>query len=128
MVEQKHMQKTTNRYETPEQPVIPSTNDSPVTIHPAEGRCDVAEDLEEEQRNAYSTHHATISSQREEVTLKTQQSQNQQREERTQNTYIPSTNDSPATIPPAEGRCDIAEDVEEEQRNAYSAHHATTSS
>lgn len=80
------------------------------TCYPAEGRCDIAVDLEEEQRCAYSTRHMRVSSTENVTTQQTLQQQIQQVLE---------------TCYPAEGRCDIAADLEEEQRNAYSAHHLT---
>jgi hypothetical protein len=91
------------------------------TMLPAEGRCDVAEDLAEEQRNAYSAHHVKTSSQGEKATLKRQQ-------EGDQNTCVIVTDSWLVALSPAEGRCDIAVDLEEEQCNAYSAHHVGTSS
>lgn len=73
-----------------------------VTIfHPAEGRCDIAADLEEERRNAYSAHKVNFSFQ-EHVLL---------------HQWL-----EISVLPPVEGRCDIAADLEEEQRNAYSVH------
>ena len=81
-------------------------NYTPGTLPPVEGRADVAGDLEEEQRNAYSSHHKGpyVSGK------KSQQSQ-----ERPQEAGI---------LPPVEGRTDVAGDLEEEQRNAYSSHHS----
>jgi hypothetical protein len=93
----------------------------PEEILPAEGRSDVAGDLEEEQRNAYSAHHARPSSQGEKATLKTQQQQKGE----DQPPRAPVIDDCPPY--PVEGRCDVAEDLEEEQRNAYSTHHARPS-
>lgn len=78
---------------------------------PAEGRCDIAIDLEEEQRNAYSTHRVGISLYEKKVVSKTRQQDQDQ---------WPET----GLLPPVEGRCDIAVDLEEEQRNAYSSRHA----
>jgi hypothetical protein len=77
---------------------------------PAEGRVDVAEGVEEEQRNAYSTHHPS----QEGATRKRQQAGGEQ------GTRAPLSRED---LPPVEGRVDVASDLEEEQRNAYSAHH-----
>jgi len=76
-------------------------------IFPAEGRVDVAADLEEERRNAYSSHHRGPPFQRPEL-QKPGQGQ------------FPEA----SVLPPAEGRVDVAADLEEERRNAYSAHRA----
>jgi len=92
----------------------------PQTMHPAEGRFDIAEGLEEEQRNAYSARHARASSQQGKATSKAQQESGQKAQEEH---YYP-----PQTMYPAEGRSDIAEDLEEEQRNAYSPRHKGTAS
>jgi hypothetical protein len=35
----------------------------------------------------------------------------------------PATSLNRANLPPVEGRVDVAGDIEEEQRNAYSSHH-----
>ena len=40
-----------------EQPYTQKTINADGTLYPAEGRVDVAEGVEEEQRNAYSAHH-----------------------------------------------------------------------
>jgi hypothetical protein len=79
------------------------------TCHPAEGRCDIARDLDEEQRHAYSTHHKSASTSENVTTQLTLQQQVQQVLE---------------PCHPAEGRCDIAANLDEEQCNAYSAHSA----
>ncbi|HEU5377350.1 MAG TPA: hypothetical protein VFV38_18155 [Ktedonobacteraceae bacterium] len=82
-----------------------------VTIfHPAEGRCDIAADLEEERRNAYSAHKVNFSVREH---LHTHQQEWEQWLEI-------------STLPPVEGRCDIAADLEEERRNAYSVHRTGT--
>lgn len=78
------------------------------TCYPAEGRFDIAVDIEEEQHNAYSSRHVANASQVNKAALKPQK-----REDKLQMVE---------TCYPAEGRPDIAADLEEEQRNAYSAH------
>lgn len=85
---------------------------TPETPYPAEGRRDIAVDLEEERLLAFSAHHAEISAPGKKTPVKIQQ-----REE----LFI-------EVCHPAEGRCDIAADLEEEQGNAYSAHHTKTAS
>lgn len=84
-------------------------NYTPGVLPPVEGRADVAGDLEEEQRNAYSSHHKGPS-----VQGRSAARQSQQRQERPQEAGM---------LPPVEGRADVAGDLEEEQRNAYSSHH-----
>jgi hypothetical protein len=79
------------------------------TLPPVEGRSDVAGDLEEEQRNAYSSHSAGVPPQGKKAASRPQQGQDQRQEA--------------GMLPPVEGRSDVAGDLEEEQRNAYSAHH-----
>ena len=91
MAEQKYTQKTT----PPD-----------MALYPAEGRVDVANGVEEEQRDAYSAHHTMASS-----------------PGGGQRSQTPSANVNQAELPPVEGRVDVAGDVEEEQRNAYSTHH-----
>ena len=81
-------------------------NYTPETLYPAEGRCDIAADLEEEQLLAFSAHRAEASGKK--TPVKTQQ-----REELVIE-----------ICHPAEGRCDVAVNLEEEQCHAYSAHHA----
>lgn len=78
-------------------------NYTPGSLPPVEGRVDVAGDVEEEQRQAYSTHHPSAS--RPVQARKSVQGV------------------GPVSLPPVEGRVDVAGDVEEEQRQAYSAHH-----
>jgi hypothetical protein len=85
-------------------------NYTPGALPPVEGRADVAGDLEEEQRNAYSSHHKGTH-----IAGKSAARQPQQGQERLQEV---------GTLPPVEGRADVAGDLEEEQRNAYSSHHA----
>lgn len=87
-------------------------NYTPGMLPPVEGRSDVAGDLEEEQRNAYSSHHTGPYAQGKRTTRKSQQSQEPLQEA--------------GMLPPVEGRSDVAGDLEEEQRNAYSSHHAGT--
>ena len=93
-------------------------NYSSETLLPAEGRSDVAESLEEEQRNAYSAHHSRASSQG-----KTSPKSSQQQRGRGQDARRALADSQSAGLYPAEGRSDVAESLEEEQRNAYSAHH-----
>jgi hypothetical protein len=83
-------------------------NYTPETCYPAEGRPDVAADLNEEQCNAYSSHHVANASQGNKATRKPQPRPDQLR--------------AAEACYPAEGRPDVAADLEEEQRNAYSAH------
>ncbi len=83
-------------------------------LPPVEGRVDVAEDVEEEQRRAYSTRQ-TKSATSQEETMQVQQACGDQR--------VSLADLNQAELPPVEGRVDVAEDVEEEQRDAYSAHH-----
>lgn len=94
----------------------------PQTMHPAEGRFDVAEGLEEEERNAYSARHAKNSSQQGKKTVqkppKHAGTQAQSSQEQEVGQHYP-----PQTMHPAEGRFDVAESVEEEQRHAYSTRH-----
>lgn len=85
-------------------------NERPGTF-PAEGRPDVAADLEEEQRNAYSAHHVKSASQGKGSARKAQAQQTEQDQP-----------EDAAFLYPVEGRDDVAADVEEEERNAYSAH------
>jgi hypothetical protein len=85
------------------------------TLFPAEGRSDVAGDLEEEQRDAYSSHRTGTTSQGK-AALKS----HQKKVGRDQK--APSA-PGVGTLFPAEGRSDVAGDLEEEQRDAYSAHH-----
>ncbi len=80
---------------------------TPETPYPAEGRCDIAADLEEEQGSAFSTHHAATAAPGKKTPAKPQQQEKFDRE----------------GCHPAEGRCDVAKDLEEEQGNAYSSHH-----
>lgn len=77
-------------------------------LPPVEGRVDVAEDVEEEQRNAYSAraHEAQVPQ--------------EQGPEGVLNKPAGDFNES--SPPPAEGRTDVARDIEEEQRDAYSTH------
>lgn len=91
----------------------------PQTMHPAEGRSDIAEGLEEEQRNSYSARHAGTSSQQGKPKSQQQPGQRVRDEE----AIAAGHHYPPQTMHPAEGRSDIAESLEEEQRNAYSAHH-----
>ena len=93
MAEQKYTQKTT----PPD-----------MTLYPAEGRVDVANGVEEEQRDAYSAHHKGTPS---------------QADGEKQRLHEPAANVNQAELPPVEGRVDVAGDVEEEQRNAYSSQH-----
>lgn len=98
----------------------------PQTMHPAEGRFDVAEDLEEEERNAYSTRHAKNASQQGKVVQKSPKqagAQAQRGQEQEVGQHYP-----PQTMHPAEGRFDVAESVEEEQRQAYSTRHKRNTS
>lgn len=82
------------------------------TLYPAEGRVDVAENVEEEQRNAYFAHHKVALAQG-------------KKDAPPDDAGSASLSDfNQAALPPVEGRVDVAGDVEEEQRNAYSAHHA----
>lgn len=93
----------------------------PQTMHPAEGRFDVAEDLEEEERNAYSAHHAKNAPQQGKAGQKLPKhtgAQAQSGQEQEVGQHYP-----PQTMHPAEGRFDVAESVEEEQQHAYSARH-----
>ena len=92
MAEQKYTQKTT----PPD-----------MALYPAEGRVDVADSVEEEQRNSYSAHHKAAPSQG-----------------GGQRLHTPLADSNQAEPPPVEGRVDVAGDIEEEQRNAYSAHHS----
>lgn len=86
--------------------MIEQNNSMSEMCYPAEGRCDIAIDLEEERLYAYSIRQAKASS------VGTVVLQKQQ--------------DRLVLEPchPAEGRCDIAADLDEEQRNAYSARRA----
>lgn len=94
----------------------------PQTMYPAEGRFDVAESLEEEERNAYSARHAKNSSQQGKKTVqkppKHAGTQAQSGQEQEVGQHYP-----PQTMHPAEGRFDVAESVEEEQQHAYSTRH-----
>ncbi len=90
-------------------------NDIHETCYPAEGRCDIALDLEEELLYAYSTHPVGAASLGNKTTLKSQQ-QDQEQQRTAETCY------------PAEGRCDLAADLAEEQHDAYSAHHTRVSS
>ena len=95
-----------------EQQYTQKVNNSDTTLYPAEGRVDVAADVEEEQRNAYSAH----------PKMTPPQGSRAARQGSNQDTHAPLADPGPVE-PPAEGRVDVAADVEEEQRNAYSAHH-----
>lgn len=85
---------------------------TPETPYPAEGRCDIAADLEEEQLLAFSAHSMEIFTRGKKAPVKIQQREELLIE----------------VCHPAEGRCDIAADLEEEQSNAYSTHHARSAS
>lgn len=87
-------------------------NEKPGTF-PAEGRPDVAADLEEEQRNAYSARHKQSASQKKRAAQKNQPREDQEPLQ------------DAASLYPVEGRDDVAADLEEEQRNAYSSHGGT---
>jgi hypothetical protein len=94
-----------------EQKYTQKTMPPDMTLYPAEGRADVASDVEEEQREAYSAHHKAAPSQ---AGGGTQQPASG---------YESLAIVNQAELPPVEGRVDVASDVEEEQRDAYSAHH-----
>lgn len=81
-------------------------------LYPAEGRVDVAENVEEEQRNAYFAHHKVALAQGKKAAP----------QDETGSASLSDFNQ--AALPPVEGREDVASGVEEEQLNAYSAHHA----
>ena len=89
-------------------------NERPEGLPPVEGRSDIAADLEEEQRNAYSSRLPGTPSRPNEAALKSQQQEQNQHQ-------------AVGTLPPVEGRSDVAADREEEQRNAYSSRHAGAS-
>jgi len=80
-------------------------------LDPAEGRVDVAENVEEEQRNAYFAHHK-VALQGKEIASKSEAGS------------VSLSDFNQAALPPVEGREDVASNLEEEQQNAYSAHHA----
>lgn len=81
-------------------------------LDPAEGRVDVAENVEEEQRNAYFARHKAALAQGKEVVPKSEVGS------------VSLSDFNQAALPPVEGRVDVASNLEEEQRDAYSAHHA----
>ena len=82
------------------------------TLDPAEGRVDVAENVEEEQRNAYFAHHKVALAQGKDVASKDESGS------------VSLSDFNQAALPPVEGREDIASNLEEEQQNAYSTHRA----
>lgn len=107
MAEQKYTPEITSSYI--------AASFKPDDLPPVEGRVDVAGDLEEEQRAAYSAHHHAAPSPGGETARKSRV------ESGAQSTRAPTF--KPDDLPPVEGRIDVAGDLEEEQRDAYSAHH-----
>lgn len=112
MAEQRHTQKMGRD----QGDRVPLSDPGPATLPPVEGRTDIAENLEEQQRYAYSAHRTTTSQRK--ATLK------HQRAGEFQGAPTFPTDPGAGTLPPVEGRPDVAENLEEEQSRAYSAHHS----
>jgi hypothetical protein len=111
---------------TEQTPTSGTTNSSilpgsiyPAAPLPAEGRSDIAESLEEEQRDAYSAHQTGTAAKKQGRPPRPQPGQQH-------GTPVPSADPGLTMPPPVEGRPDVAESVEEEQRNAYSSRNKNT--